>query len=86
MKKIFLLLGEDAVNELQENGVKGCIKNGYNMTAVIEYNGQTKMTEVVQQVLNAVDGSLGSCIISKESFDAIEKAFRPKKKAIKKKK
>lgn len=80
MKKIYLLLGEDAVNEIQENGVKGCIKNGYNMTAVIEYNGQSKMTSVVQQVLNAVDGSLGSCIISKESFDAIEKAFHKKTK------
>lgn len=80
MKKIYLLLGDNAVSEFHENGVKGCIKNGYNVIETIEYNGQTKMTEVVQKVLNAVSGSLDACIISKENFDAIENAFKPKKK------
>lgn len=86
MKKIFLLLGEDAVNEYCQNGIKGCIKQGYNVTSVIEYNGAYTMRAVVQQVLNAVSGSLGAFIISKEEFDAIEKAFSPKEKAKKKKK
>lgn len=73
---IYILHGDDAVREFQENGSKGCIKKGFNDVTKIEFDEQSNVEDFVREILMATSGSLDSCLVAEEDFEAIMEAFR----------
>jgi len=75
-KKIFLLHGDNAVSTYTEEGVKACIKQGYNNVSAIEYDEQTDVVDLVREVLYSASGSLDTCVITEKDYNEILKASK----------
>ena len=70
-KFYFVLYGEDAVNTLDNQGMKGlekAIKDGALIYSVKKYD---KSKDNVVTVLEDSDGFFGNCFISEEQYDII---------------
>ena len=72
-KSIFLLHGEDAVNEYRENGADGCVKRGFNVVSKIVFDPLETVELFTNSILDAVSGSLDSCLIDESDYKIISK-------------
>ncbi|WP_317897127.1 hypothetical protein [Aurantibacillus circumpalustris] len=74
MKQTFYFLhGEDAVAEYNENGVDGCKNKGYNFISKINYSVNESQEIFIKKILDAISGSLETCLISVEDYFTLEK-------------
>lgn len=70
---IYILTGEAAVGEFEQNGAKGCAKKGFNAVEIINYDEHTSPEDFAREILSRVNGEQESIIVSEKDAKIISK-------------
>jgi len=68
MNKVYLLHGQQAVRTYSDGTIEEVKESGEFETSVIEWDEQSKVVDIIREVIAATDGWFDTCMIEESDY------------------